>query len=87
MAEEPSTPGPNQPLTNEEIQAANAVNTTPIPTTPIGTDQTALFMEAYDCAKNNHNWNKVTAAISNHPEWLTCIPQGLFNLTRDFYFI
>lgn len=79
MSEEPSTPGPNQPLTNEELQAATAVGQTSIPVTPSGTDQNAVFMEAYDCAKNNHNWNKVSTAISNHPEWLTRIPHGMFN--------
>jgi hypothetical protein len=78
---EPSTPGPNQPLTEEQVEAAASVaSAVPVtlPTTPLGTDQNALFIEAYDCAKNNHNWNKVSAAVSNHPEWLTRIPQGLF---------
>ena len=46
----------------------------PIPqSTP---DIMVAFIEAYDCAKNNHNWNKVSSAISSHPEWLTRIPQG-----------
>ncbi len=80
MSEEPSTPGPNQPLPNELIQAtaAAAATTAPPPVTPSGSDQTTLFMEAYDCAKNNHNWNKVLSTIADHPEWLTRVPQGLF---------
>jgi len=78
MSEEPSTPGPNQPLTDEQVQTVAAAPPTPLATTASGTDQTAVFIEAYDCAKNNHNWNKVSTAISNHPEWLTRIPQGLF---------
>lgn len=41
-------------------------------------DTTALFLDVYDCAKNNHNWNKVSSSVSNHPDWLTRIPQGLF---------
>jgi hypothetical protein len=69
----PSTPGSLLPLSNEEMQAA-AATPPPVPTTP---DQTALFVEVYDCAKNNHNWNKVSSAISVHPDWLTRIPQGL----------
>jgi hypothetical protein len=77
MSEEPSTPGPNQPLTNEQMQAAHAAATPPLPTTPSEPDQNALFIEVYDCAKNNHNWNKVSTAISNHPEWLTRVPPGL----------
>jgi len=81
-SEEPSTPGINQPLTNQQIQAAAAVAPPPVPTTQSGSDQTALFVEAYDCAKNNHNWNKVSTAVSNHPEWLTRIPQGLFYLRK-----
>jgi len=75
---EPSTPGPNQSLTEEQVEATASAVPVPLLTTPLGTDQNALFIEAYDCAKNNHNWNKVSAAVSNHPEWLTRIPQGLF---------
>jgi hypothetical protein len=78
MSEEPSTPGPNQPLTDEQVEAAASAVPIPIPTTPSGTDQNVLFIEAYDCAKNNHNWNKVSTAVSNHPDWLTRIPPGLF---------
>ncbi len=70
----PSTPGSTLPYTNEEMQAA-AESPPPFPTTP---DQTALFIEAYDCAKNNHNWDKVSSAVSIHPDWLTRIPTGLF---------
>jgi len=79
MSQEPSTPGSNQPLSNAEIQAAYALAPPP---TPYTDEQIALFLEAYDCAKNNHNWNTVTSAISNHPEWLTRIPQGLFIYRR-----
>jgi hypothetical protein len=78
MSEEPSTPGPNQPLSNEEIEAA-ATASAITPTTPLAPDPTAIFMEAYDCAKNNHSWNKVSVAVSNHPEWLIRIPPGLYS--------
>jgi hypothetical protein len=80
MSQEPSTPGSNQPLSNAEIQAASAIAPPP---TPYTDDQIALFLEAYDCTKNNRNWNTVTSAISNHPEWLTRIPQGLFYLEEE----
>lgn len=33
-------------------------------------------MEAYDCAKNNHSWQKVLSVISQHPDWLIRVPQG-----------
>ncbi len=86
MSEEPSTPGTYQSLPNEETQAAAATTSlsstpslpTPPSSTPSTPDQASLFIEAYDCAKNNHNWNKVSSAISNHPEWLTRVPPGLF---------
>ncbi len=40
-------------------------------------DPAAVFMEAYDCAKLNNNWNKVSSSLMIHPEWLTKIPEGL----------
>ncbi len=40
-------------------------------------DPAAAFMEAYDCAKLNNNWNKVSSSLMIHPEWLTKIPDGL----------
>lgn len=40
-------------------------------------DDTQVFMEAYECAKNNYRWEKVVSVISTHPEWLTRIPTGL----------
>ncbi len=39
-------------------------------------DPAAVFMEAYDCAKLNNNWNKVSSSLMIHPEWLTRIPEG-----------
>jgi len=82
MSEEPSTPIPNQSVTDEQTEATATAPPTPPPTpitlsTPSEPDITALFMEVYDCAKNNHNWNKVSSAVSTHPDWLTRIPQGL----------
>ena len=68
MSEEPSTPGPNQPLTSAQIAAA----TGPISEIVLNN----LFMEAYDCAKNNHSWQKVLSVVSQHPDWLTRITQG-----------
>ena len=35
------------------------------------------FLEAYECAKINHNWHKVSSSLVIHPEWLTTIPGGL----------
>jgi len=35
------------------------------------------FLQAYDCAKLNNNWNKVSSSLMIHPEWLTKIPEGL----------
>jgi hypothetical protein len=40
-------------------------------------DPAGVFMEAYDCAKLNNNWNKVSSSLMIHPEWLTKIPDGL----------
>ncbi len=75
MSEEPSIPNPNG-----QTQAAATVTPPPPPPPPppipSEPDITALFMEAYDCAKNNHNWTKVSSAVSTHPDWLTRIPQG-----------
>jgi hypothetical protein len=39
-------------------------------------DPAAVFMEAYECAKLNNNWNKVSSSLMIHPEWLTRIPEG-----------
>ncbi|UJR31653.1 hypothetical protein I4U23_019134 [Adineta vaga] len=39
-------------------------------------DPAAAFMEAYDCAKLNNNWNKVLSSLMIHPEWLSKIPEG-----------
>jgi len=81
LSDTPSTPTPNQTLTNEEVHAA-ASPASPPPASPppaptaSASDPNALFMEAYECAKNNHNWNKVSTAVSNHPDWLTRVPQG-----------
>lgn len=35
------------------------------------------FMEAYDCAKLNNSWHKVSTALTAHPDWLTRIPTGM----------
>ena len=82
MAEEPSTPGLNQLIVTEETNTPStptpAASATPS-TNPMTPDLTVLFMEAYECAKNNHNWKKVSTAISSHPDWLTRVPQGLFH--------
>jgi len=40
-------------------------------------DPAAVFMEAYDCAKLNNNWNKVSSSLMIYPEWLSKIPDGL----------
>lgn len=42
-------------------------------------DDVNFFMEVYDCAKNNYQWPKVSAAINDHPTWLTRIPPGSFS--------
>ena len=34
------------------------------------------FMEAYDCAKLNNSWHKVSSALTIHPDWLTKVPAG-----------
>ncbi|CAF0714205.1 unnamed protein product [Adineta steineri] len=39
-------------------------------------DPAAVFFEAYDCAKLNNNWNKVSSSLMIHPEWLSRIPEG-----------
>lgn len=66
MSEDAATPTINQQLSTEESHASAVPSV----------EQTALFMEIYDYAKNNYNWQKVAAVISNYPQWLTRIPQG-----------
>lgn len=39
-------------------------------------DPAAEFMEAYDCAKLNNDWNKVSSSLMIHPDWLTRIPSS-----------
>ena len=68
MEGEPSTSSVQVPIDSDAVQEA---------TTP---DDTHVFMEAYECAKNNYRWDKVVSAISAHPEWLTRIPTGLFSI-------
>jgi hypothetical protein len=60
----PSTPSP-LPQTNPRPPPSQSFNPPP------------GFMEAYDCAKLNNNWHKVSSALGIHPEWLTKIPEGL----------
>ncbi|CAF0885982.1 unnamed protein product [Rotaria sp. Silwood1] len=54
----------------------SSITPTTSSTNPPASDPTTLFMQAYEYAKNNYNWHKVSAAISNNPEWLTRIPEG-----------
>lgn len=69
---------------SEDVSMPEAANNAPAElTSPVvdppplpPPDLTALFMEAYDCAKNNYHWLKVASAVMTHPEWLTQIPQG-----------
>ncbi|CAF1306158.1 unnamed protein product [Adineta steineri] len=68
MVHELPTPAPTQPLTPVEVLASNTASLPP--------NQIHTFMEAYECAKNDYHWNKVISAISEHPDWLTRIPQG-----------
>ena len=81
LAMPPTIPSPSTPT---PVAVAAAAVVTAIASTPTAAaataepDITALFVEVYDCAKNNHNWNKVSSVVSNHPDWLTRIPQGLF---------
>ncbi len=82
-----STPGTNQEQTNgsESMEtqsatasAAPAPQPQPFVRPPPSQsfDPAAVFMEAYDCAKLNNNWNKVSSSLMIHPEWLTRIPEG-----------
>ncbi|CAF0907087.1 unnamed protein product [Adineta ricciae] len=64
MEGEPSTSTVQVPIDADAVEEA---------ATP---DDTHVFMEAYECAKNNYRWEKVVSAISTHPEWLTRIPAG-----------
>ncbi|CAF0859423.1 unnamed protein product [Didymodactylos carnosus] len=34
------------------------------------------LQEAYECAKTNNNWSKVSASIMIHPDWLNTIPHN-----------
>jgi hypothetical protein len=89
MSGEPSTPGADQQPTNTdengETQTATAAAAAPPPPPqPFvrpppsqSFDPAAVFMEAYDCAKLNNNWNKVSSSLMIHPDWLTRIPEGL----------
>lgn len=61
----PSTPTP-QPPPQTVVRPPP-----PQPVTP-----PVSFMEAYDCAKLNNNWQKVSSALSQHPDWLIRIPTG-----------
>ena len=74
-------------VTNDDTQpVAASAPSTPTPQPPPQTfvrpppSQTVTspvsFMEAYDCAKLNNSWHKVSSAISLHPDWLTKIPTG-----------
>ena len=71
--------------TPESAEDATA-ETTPTadpPPPPPPLDPIAVFMEAYDCAKNNYHWPKVNSAVSDHPEWLIQIPPGLLTKLSD----
>lgn len=75
-------------VTNEDTQpiAAASAPSTPTPHPPPQTfvrpppSQTVVqpvsFMEAYDCAKLNNSWHKISSALSLHPDWLTKVPTG-----------
>ncbi|CAF4393659.1 unnamed protein product [Rotaria sp. Silwood2] len=74
----PSTP-PITPSTPPVILSTPPItpSTPPVtPATPSLNDQIPSFMQAYEYAKNNYNWHRVSLAISNNPEWLTRIPEG-----------
>ena len=73
MSEDVSMPEAANDVTTESTPV---VDPPPIPPPPPPPEPTAMFMEAYDCAKNNYNWLKVSSAILTHPQWLTEIPQG-----------
>jgi hypothetical protein len=92
MSGESTTPETNQQQTNtggssgtQTAAAAAAAATPPLshsqpfirPPPSQSFDPAAVFMEAYDCAKLNNNWNKVSSSLMIHPEWLTKIPNGL----------
>jgi hypothetical protein len=91
MSGESATPDTDQQETNtnenHETQptAAAAAAAAPPPPQPQAFvrpppsqsfDPAAVFMEAYDCAKLNNNWNKVSSSLMIHPEWLVRIPEG-----------
>ena len=71
--------------TTPESAEDATVETTPTadPPPPPPLDPIAVFMEAYDCAKNNYHWPKVNSAVSDHPEWLIQIPPGLLTKLSD----
>ncbi|CAF4911381.1 unnamed protein product, partial [Rotaria magnacalcarata] len=77
----PSTPTNTStaPLPFPSTPTAASTNSLVFPTasaTSVASDDYNLFSHAYECAKNNYSWHKVTAALEVHPEWLTKIPQG-----------
>jgi hypothetical protein len=84
MTEPSSTQQTNTGENGETGTTAAAATVTPPPQSqpfvrppPSQTfDPAAVFMEAYDCAKLNNNWNKVSSSLMIHPEWLTKIPEG-----------
>ncbi len=78
----------DEPHTPIVAAAAAAAAATPTPTSspqpqanprppPSQSFPPPVFMEIYDCAKLNNNWNKVSSALAIHPEWLIKIPEGL----------
>lgn len=82
-----SNPETGQTQTNTNETGGHAEPGTPTATQPQSFvrpppsqsfDPAPEFMEAYDCAKLNNNWNKVSSSLMIHPEWLTRIPEGLF---------
>ena len=67
----PSTPG-----SAAAASATPSLHTNPRPP-PSQSFPPPVFLEIYDCAKLNNNWNKVSSALAIHPEWLIKIPEGL----------
>lgn len=45
-------------------------------------DHATVLIEAHDCARNMHDWNKVSSSLLIHPEWLTIIPEGLLRKSK-----
>ncbi|CAF0813717.1 unnamed protein product [Rotaria sordida] len=67
---------PSTPPITPSTPPITPTTTTTATTTTSALDQTNLFMQTYEYAKNNYNWHKVSSVISDHPEWLTRIPEG-----------